>query len=155
MKKIALLFILFISGLCTTAQTLTTNRFSFLLGNWELKTKTEKITEHWKSNSKMYTGSSYKHNAKGDSTLTETIIIKPINNVWYFCVTGYEKGNAGITNFKLVSTKNNIFIFENKAHDFPQRIVYQSKGKDRLFAWIEGKMDGKESKIDFLYQRKK
>ena len=155
MKKIALLFFISISFFASNAQNYSTKQFSFLLGNWEKKTDKGKITEHWKSTSKTYEGSSYKHNAKGDSTLTETIVLKKINGDWQFSVTGYEKGNTGTTNFKLISTKENTFIFENAAHDFPQRIIYQPQGKDNLLAWVEGKVNGKEMKINFAYHRKK
>lgn len=155
MKRLILLAFLTLSSLILNAQDISSKKFSFLLGHWELKTKDGKITEHWKSNGKTYMGSSYTYSAKGDSTLTETIILKEINRNWEFSVTGYEKGNTGTTHFKLISSKENTFTFENKKHDFPQRIVYQPQGKDNLLAWIEGKMNGKERKIDFAYQRKK
>ncbi len=154
MKKIILLTYLSLSVLIANAQNSSLKKFSFLLGNWEMKTKTGKITEHWKNDSKTYQGSSYKHNLKGDSTLTESVIIKQINGQWFYCVTGHEKGNTGTTNFRLVSTKKGIFTFEDRNHDFPQRVVYQPQGKDNLKAWIEGKANGKDLKIDFAYIRK-
>jgi len=153
MKKIIITLFILLICLSAITQTPSVKEFSFLLGNWELKTKNGKTTEHWKSNAKTYAGSSYKHHTKGDSTLTETIILKQINGVWHYCVTGYEKNNEGTTNFKLISSKNNTYIFENPAHDFPQRITYQPKGKNNLLAWIEGKMNGKDLKIEFPYQR--
>lgn len=155
MKKPIILLFISVIFFALGAQKMPIKRFSFLLGHWELKTKSGKITEHWKSNSNTYSGSSYTYNEKGDSTLTETIVLKEINGNWEFSVTGYEKGNTGTTHFKLISTKENSFVFENAAHDFPQRIVYQPQGKDKLIAWIEGKMNGKERKIDFAYHRKK
>lgn len=155
MKKTVLLLFTSLSFLTLKAQQLSSKQFSFLLGHWELNNNNGKTSEHWRSDTKTYTGASFKHNAKGDSILTETIILKKINGTWAFCVTGYEKNNAGTTNFKLISTKNNIFIFENAKHDFPQRIVYQPQGKDKLLAWIEGEMNGKKMKIDFPYHRKK
>jgi hypothetical protein len=43
--------------------------------------------------------------------------------------------------------------FENRAHDFPNRIEYRREG-DRLRAWIAGPgRDGKELKIAFAYDR--
>ncbi|RZK58947.1 MAG: hypothetical protein EOO91_06685 [Pedobacter sp.] len=57
--------------------------------------------------------------------------------------------------FILLPVKENTFTFGNSAHDFPQKIVYQSKGKDELLAWIEGEKDGTKRKSEFSYQRKK
>jgi hypothetical protein len=74
------------------------------------------------------------------------------NNV-YFCVTGFEKNNTGTTNFKMISAVNNTFIFENEVNEFPQRIVYQNKGKNNLLAWIEGEVDGKKMKSEFHFLR--
>jgi hypothetical protein len=155
MKKIILNALLLLSCSAVYAQIDPVKQFSFLLGSWEMKTKTGKTTEHWKSGINKYAGSSYKHNVKGDSTLTETISLKKINGIWHFCVTGHEQSNLGTTNFKLVSTTKNTFVFENAKHDFPQRIVYQNSGGDKLIAWIEGKINGKAMKIHFAYQRKK
>lgn len=154
MKKYLILIVFFaLVQLSANAQETTLKAFSFLSGNWEMKTKTGKIVERWQKHRDSLTGSSHKYNTKGDSILTETIVLKKINGIWHFCVTGYEKGNEGKTNFKLISTTNNTFTFENKAHDFPQRIVYHNKGKSTLLAWIEGEIVGKKQKIEFSYTR--
>jgi hypothetical protein len=44
-------------------------------------------------------------------------------------------------------------IFENMAHDFPQRIIYQRVQNDSLFARIEGTMRGVVRTVDFRYRR--
>lgn len=41
-------------------------------------------------------------------------------------------------------------IFENPAHDFPQRIGYRSAG-DSLYAWIEGDGDDGPARGEFRY----
>jgi Domain of unknown function (DUF6265) len=154
MKKYLILIFVFASvQLSANAQKTTLKTFSFLTGSWEMKTKTGKIVERWQKHSDSLTGSSHKYNAKGDSILTETIVLKKIDGTWNFCVTGYEKGNEGKTNFTLISTANNTFTFENKAHDFPQQIVYQNKGKTELLAWIEGEIGGKKRKMEFFYRK--
>lgn len=55
--------------------------------------------------------------------------------------------------FKLVSREHNTYVFENKIHDFPQRIIYQNQGKEDLLAWIEGEFNGKMRKSAFKYKR--
>jgi hypothetical protein len=44
-------------------------------------------------------------------------------------------------------------VFENKTHDFPQKITYQFTSDDVMLATIEGTMNGKTEKIDFKYSR--
>lgn len=153
MKKSLLFIGLITVSLYTSAQKTTLKNFDFLIGNWEMKTKTGKIIERWQKYRDSLTGSSHRFNAQGDSVLTETIVLKQKNDVWHFCVTGYEKGNEGRTDFKLISSADETFTFENKQHDFPQQIVYQNKGKNELLAWIEGEIDGKRRKMEFPYQR--
>jgi hypothetical protein len=43
-------------------------------------------------------------------------------------------------------------VFENEAHDFPQRVIYRREG-DRLLARIEGKIGGKERSADWIFNR--
>ncbi|WP_410221760.1 DUF6265 family protein [Pedobacter sp.] len=130
------------------------NDFKFLIGSWEFEKGKGKIIENWKIQGDSLIGNSYQYNHKNEGKLTETMVLKKINGIWYLCVTGYEAGNEGETNFKLVSFKQKTFTFENKGHDFPQNIYYQNQGKKSLLAWIEGFIDGKTMKITFPYKRK-
>ena len=155
MKNLSITLLLIACSFYVSAQKMPLKPFYFLVGNWEMKTKTGKIIERWQKHRDSLTGTSHRFNAKGDSVLTESIVLKKLSGEWYFCVTGYEKGNEGKTNFKLISSANNTFTFENKQHDFPQQIVYQNKGKDALLAWIEGEIGGKKRKIEFPYDRVK
>lgn len=150
-----MLFILgFTLSLPSQAQQQLIKQFYFLLGTWEMKNAKGNISEIWKKEGASLSGRSYKHHLNGDSVLTEKIRLLIIDNELYFSVTGFEKDNQGTTNFKLISVKHNIFIFENKKHDFPQRIIYENRGKTSLVAWIEGELKGKKMKMEFAYQRK-
>jgi hypothetical protein len=42
-------------------------------------------------------------------------------------------------------------VFENLAHDFPQRIIYSRAG-DQLTARIEGPMNGKPAAMEWRYR---
>lgn len=153
MKKLFFLFVLFTVVASASAQKATQKSFDFMLGKWEMKTKSGKIVERWKLHKDSLTSQSHRFKETGDSVLTESIVLKKIKGEWTFCVTGYEKNNQGTTHFKLISSQNNTFTFENKQHDFPQQIVYQNKGKAELLAWIEGDMGEKHRKIEFPYKR--
>lgn len=44
-------------------------------------------------------------------------------------------------------------VFENRAHDFPQRISYQRQGDGSLLARIEGESKGQKRAVDFPMRR--
>ena len=55
--------------------------------------------------------------------------------------------------FKLVSLRDNVAIFENPKHDFPQRVIYALQADGSLRARIEGVANGKQRGIDFPFKR--
>lgn len=62
------------------------------------------------------------------------------------------KANSEATAFKLISSTHNEVIFENKDHDFPQRVIYRLFGA-KLTGRIEGNSNGKSLGIDFPMDR--
>jgi len=61
-------------------------------------------------------------------------------------------GTKGATPFALIRASDTEVVFENPAHDFPQRIIYR-KVEGGLSARIEGVEKGKEKHQDFPYKR--
>ena len=59
------------------------------------------------------------------------------------------------TAFKLVKSSATEAVFENPAHDFPQRIIYRNQPPDVLAARIEGMQNGKLNGMDFPMKRTK
>lgn len=62
--------------------------------------------------------------------------------------------NQGPTPFVLSSAKDGEVVFENKDHDFPQRVIYRRCGAD-LCGRIEGTLNGKLESQDWRYTRTK
>ncbi|TBO41538.1 DUF6265 family protein [Pedobacter kyonggii] len=148
--------VLILIGFCTNlqAQKAPSRTFAFALGSWEMQTPKGKIVELWSQNpDKTLSGKSYRINTKGDSLLTESLRIKKIGKEIFYCSTVTGQNGGKETCFKLISTKDEIYVFENKTHDFPQRIVYQNQGKNEMLAWIEGELNGKTRKSEFRYKR--
>jgi hypothetical protein len=56
------------------------------------------------------------------------------------------------TPFVLKAGRADEAVFENLAHDFPQRIIYRQCGED-LCGRIEGVMDGQAQGFDWRYRR--
>ncbi len=55
--------------------------------------------------------------------------------------------------FPVKEIGDNSVVFENPAHDFPQRILYRLVGPNTLVARIEGSYNGQARSADFPYQR--
>ncbi len=64
------------------------------------------------------------------------------------------KENAEETAFKLVRSTVNEVVFENKEHDFPQRVIYRLNGT-AMTGRIEGLDRGRPKGIDFPMERAK
>lgn len=62
--------------------------------------------------------------------------------------------NKEETRFKMIKSSAREVVFENPAHDFPQRVMYRLDG-EKLHARIEGTRSGKTSGVDFPYTRAK
>ena len=54
--------------------------------------------------------------------------------------------------FLSTTVSGDTVLFENPAHDFPQRIGYRRQGAS-LLAWIEGARNGKTRRVEFPYRR--
>ncbi len=57
------------------------------------------------------------------------------------------------TTFPLLRQDGPAVVFEQKAHDFPQRVMYRPNGEQAMVARIEGMMEGKLEGIDFPMKR--
>jgi len=158
MKQKLLMFsflILLCSGSIAQQKT-SVSDFGFLNGSWTMNTGKGRIVESWKMNKdSAMDGISFSISTTGDSTLLETIKIYESAGSIYYEPTGNGAGNDSTVSFKLISAENGIFVFENRNHDFPQRISYQSKSASNVLAWIEGTVNGKFRKIEFPYSREK
>jgi len=64
-----------------------------------------------------------------------------------------EPSGQAPTDFEAQTTSDSVVVFENAAHDFPQRIIYRKRGRDSLLARIEGTMRGQSRGVDFAYGR--
>lgn len=55
--------------------------------------------------------------------------------------------------FVLVNIADDEVVFENREHDYPQRIIYRLLALDRLLGRIEGVVDGVARSADFPFRR--
>lgn len=55
--------------------------------------------------------------------------------------------------FTAITADGSLLVFENREHDFPQRIIYRRVSTDELFARIEGTIEGRERAVDYPMKR--
>lgn len=125
------------------------NNFNRLEGNWEDKNVEGKFVENWKLiNDTLISGSSYMIQSN-DTIFSEKIkLVSRGGKIYYIPAVSDQNDGKGIE-FCLLSRKSNKWVFENKKHDFPTRIMYEFKGKDSLIVNVDGKENGKYQKYTF------
>ena len=115
---------------------------SWLIGKWENKSDSGLLTESWKKeNDSTYLGHSYF--IKGDTLHDEFVKLSEVggNLVYSPVVKGQNDGKA--IEFKMTSATATKLVFENPAHDFPKKIVYNKISDDSIVAEISGMQNGK------------
>lgn len=126
----------------------------WITGNWMNTNEDGTYYENWtRENDSTYSGESYFMFGK-DTIFKEDINILIRQDTIYYIPIVSNQNDGKPIEFKLIHFDNNTSIFENKFHDFPQRIIYTHTKSDSLHAWIEGTTNGESKKIDFKMGRK-
>lgn len=121
---------------------------SWISGCWKQNDSAKQRfgSEHWMKPSGQSMIGMSRTVKKGKTVAFEFLrIIQDDTGIFYISRPSQNKEE---TSFKLVKSGANEVIFENPAHDFPQRIIYRLD-KTNLFARIEGTNNGKLIGIDF------
>lgn len=126
-----------------------------LEGVWKMNGSRAVLCEEWKK-----IGKNYLHNkgylVKGsDTTVTERVALTRTKEGIFYTSTVEDQNNKKPIVFKMTSATGNTFVFENPAHDFPKRIVYQIVSGDSLHAWIDDAVEGTKKVRHFYYTRQK
>ena len=119
-----------------------------MAGCWERNDKAKSIlvSEQWMKpagTSILGMGRTVKN---GKTTDWEFMRIEQRADGIYFVAR--PKANTEETVFKLIRSTLNEVVFENKEHDFPQRVIYKLQGI-KMTGRIEGNNNGKFLGIDF------
>lgn len=125
--------------------------FSWLAGKWVGKYDTVPIFEQWKAaEGKVMYGRGGVLSGKDTAFAEEISIEEREDGLYYVAVV---KGNPGPAAFKFTGFKNDTAVFEDPAHDFPQRVLYYKNGDGTFYACIDGKFKGKYVKEEFSYKK--
>lgn len=127
--------------------------FESLIGKWENRSPEGVFVEQWFRESDSIFRGTGAFIVGADTSFSEQLaIISKGDSVYYeTIVSGQNEGKP--VRFKLTEQKDNVFQFENRSHDFPQKIRYTMKEKDQLTAEVSGMVEGVERKEVFDLKR--
>lgn len=129
------------------------DQLQWILGTWINQNGEEFSQETWSQESpSSFTAFSFTQVGK-ETVFAETMALEQKADSLLLTVATAKPEQEKPVTFKLISSENGQFTFENKNHDFPQRITYSNPAKDSLHAWIEGQVDGELRKVDFHFSR--
>jgi hypothetical protein len=116
---------------------------NWILGHWAgLDNNQLTFHERWIRDGKgNFTGTGCTISPEGDTLWKESLKIEVVEGTPYYVAD--VPGNKGAVLFKLIEASETEAIFENKKHDFPQRITYTLSGTSSLKVQLEGIENGK------------
>lgn len=158
MKKIfvILVTVLLLHGSCANKSNGPSklDKIDWVLGYWEMESPEGKVAESWiRTNDSVYSGIGKYTDTAGQTLTTEeiSIVLRGGKLLYIPLVTDQNAGQPVI--FTEVSFSDTMVVFENKNHDFPQRIVYVKQGEGKMLAYIEGEMNGEPARLEYPYTK--
>jgi hypothetical protein len=125
------------------------NDLGWMAGSWAgTSSRGVEMEEHWtapKGNSML---GIHRDVGSGKTRLFEFLRIEQQGEQIVYL--SMPNGRSPATPFPLKELTGTRVVFENPAHDFPQRIIYWKDGND-LRARIEGTMNGKEGSQEWRW----
>lgn len=154
-SAVALLLVLAapaVEGAAAAAPAPSVQRLAWMSGCWKRTTTRRVVDEQWMVPSAgLMLGIGRTTNAAGDTLIEfEQTRIEQKDGSLIFTAT--PSGQA-TDSFTAIEVTDSLVTFENKAHDFPQRVGYRLLADGGMKGWIEGTRDGKTRHVEFPYQR--
>jgi hypothetical protein len=116
------------------------NSLAWMAGSWSGTTGGIEMEEHWTAPKGSSMIGIHRDVGKGRTLVFEFLRIEQQGDQIVYL--SMPNGRSPATAFPLKEVTATRVVFENPAHDFPQRIIYWKEGAD-LRARIEGTMNGK------------
>lgn len=131
----------------------TFTRLHALEGTWMMKTAKGFTGEEWIKIDKNYLQNRGFMIKGADTIVTETVALRNEKHGIFYTSTVTGENNQQPVAFQLTRSADNLFVFENAAHDYPKRITYHLISKDSLHAWIDDGSDEASKRKSFSYHR--
>jgi len=139
---------------CDSEKTASLEDLSSFVGTWRLDEEDRNYTETWVLDGERLEGSAVELVGTDTVFYEEMTIFERGEDGWVLGVTVADQNNSSTVFFRLLKLRNDYFQFENAAHDFPKRIIYEMKGSDRMEARVDGGEEGDQI-LNFAFMRKK
>ena len=142
--------LLSVMPVCMSAQNSPLARAAWLAGCWELRAANRVVTEMWMPPlGDLMLGAS--RTTVGATTrefeqLRLTVDGERLN---YIALPSRQQEAT----FQSIELSDTTLVFENKSHDFPQRISYRRRGADSVIAQVEGPGPNGTRRIQYPYRR--
>jgi len=126
-------------------------KLAWLTGSWRMEKAGRLVEEQWMAPAGGVMLGMSRTVVKGRVVEYEFMQIRegPGGTLFFVAQPSGQKEAA----FQLLSLEDNGVIFENREHDFPQRILYTREADGSVLAAIEGPlgMDDKRKRVEFPY----
>jgi hypothetical protein len=121
----------------------------WMSGTWVQETPQEKVSESWLGPANgLMVAANLTARANGRKSFEFLRIAETPEGFSYYASPG---GKAPVE-FRLKDLSERRVVFENAAHDFPQRVIYWREG-EALVARIEGTIGGKDRHEQWRFSR--
>lgn len=125
-------------------------RLSWMAGCWQQRAGPRVVDEQWMLPAGQAMVGMSRTVAGGRMRAWESLrIVEEAGRVTYIA----QPGGGVSTSFPATSLSDTLAIFENPAHDFPQRIAYRRLSGDSLVATISAARDGRVQRMDIPMRR--
>jgi hypothetical protein len=126
------------------------SRMGWMEGRWIGVVDGTRMEEHWTSGDGDALVGMHKDVKDGRMVSFEFLRIERRDGEIHYLAS---PGGRPATPFKLVEQSDRRLVFENPAHDFPQRVLYWSDRAGTLSARIEGTIDGRAESMEWRWKR--
>lgn len=146
-----LLFAVLVTWGLLPAQDAPIQRAAWLSGCWELRARDRVTVEMWMPPAGGTMLGASRTTIAGNVREFEFLRLRTDGTTLvYVALPSGQKE----TEFRGAHASDTLLVFENPAHDFPQRVMYRRRGADSVVARIEGSgRDGGSRGIDFPMRR--
>ena len=159
MRKLILMIILSLSQIMLWAQPHPTRTewdglkafFTKIEGNWQAENSTS--FESWNFTNDQFSGAGYQIR-ENDTLYTEKLrVFNHPNGKPVYEATVADQNDGLPVIFELTLLNRHKVVFENPAHDFPNRITYDLEGSNLLIVTVIGKNNDKTNSFTIRFKK--